>query len=130
MYALAQDFSARSIALRAVRNDDMARFIMRRLLGMIPLLLGISFVVFALINLVPGSPTDQYEFNPTITPEARQRIMNNLGLNEPWYERYFVWLKNVSQGDLGNSFLDYRPVADSLATALPNTLVLGVASII
>lgn len=107
----------------------MARFIMRRLLGMIPLLLGISFVVFALINLVPGSPTDQYEFNPTITPEARQRIMDNLGLNEPWYQRYFVWLKNVAQGDLGNSFLDYRPVADSLATALPNTLILGVASI-
>jgi peptide/nickel transport system permease protein len=97
---------------------------------MVPLLLGISFVVFALLNLVPGSPTDQYEFNPTITPEARQRIIENLGLNAPWYERYFIWLSNALQGDFGHSFINFRPVVDSISAALPNTLILGAASIV
>jgi peptide/nickel transport system permease protein len=100
------------------------------LLGIIPLLLGISFFVYALLNLVPGSPTDQYEFNPTIRPEDRERIIENLGLNEPWYARYFVWLGNVLQGDLGNSFVNFAPVDAALANALPNTLILSVTSLL
>lgn len=108
----------------------MSRYLIRRLIGMIPLVLGISFLVFALINLVPGSPTTQFEFNPTITPEDRERIAENLGLNEPWYLRYFTWLGNVLQGDFGNSFTNYAPVADSIAAALPNTLILGATSLV
>lgn len=103
----------------------MTQYLIRRLFGMIPLLIGISFVVFALINLVPGSPTSQYEFNPTVTPEDLARIEENLGLNEPWYERYFIWLSNLVQGDLGFSFINYVPVTDSITAALPNTLILG-----
>jgi peptide/nickel transport system permease protein len=97
---------------------------------MVPLLIGISFVVYALLNLVPGSPTDQYEFNPTIKPEDRERIMRNLGLDEPWYKRYFIWLGNVAQGDLGNSFVNFVPVKDKITAALPNTLILSVTSLI
>lgn len=108
----------------------MSRYLTRRLIGMIPLLLGISFVVFALLNLVPGSPTQQFEFNPTITPEDLARIEENLGLNEPWYERYFIWLGNVLQGDLGNSFINYAPVDDAIWAALPNTLILAVTSLV
>ena len=108
----------------------MSRYLTRRLLGIIPLLLGISFFVYALLNLVPGSPTDQYEFNPTIRPEDRERIIENLGLNEPWYARYFVWLGNVLQGDLGNSFVNFAPVDAALANALPNTLILSVTSLL
>lgn len=107
----------------------MSRYLIRRLLGMIPLMLGISFVVYALLNLVPGSPTDQYEFNPTIRPEDRLRIIENLGLNEPWYQRYFTWLGNVLQGDFGNSFVNYAPVSNAIAAALPNTLILSVTSL-
>ena len=108
----------------------MSRYLIRRLIGMIPLLLGISFVVFALLNLVPGSPTSQYEFNPTITPEDLARIEENLGLNDPWYTRYFTWLSNVLQGDLGNSFINYAPVSDSIMAALPNTLLLSLTSLL
>jgi peptide/nickel transport system permease protein len=107
----------------------MTKYIIRRLIGLIPLMLGISFVVYALLNLVPGSPTDQYEFNPSIRPEDRVRIIENLGLNEPWYSRYFTWLGNVIQGDLGNSFVNYVPVIDRLQAALPNTLILSVTSL-
>ena len=108
----------------------MSRYLLRRLIGLIPLLLGISFMVYALINLVPGSPTDQFEFNPSIKPEDRERIIANLGLDEPWYLRYFTWLGNVLQGDLGNSFINYVPVVDRLQSALPNTLILSVTSLI
>jgi peptide/nickel transport system permease protein len=96
---------------------------------MIPLLLGISFLVFALLNLVPGSPTDQFEFNPNIKPADLERIKSNLGLDAPWYERYFIWLQNAVQGDFGISFRNYVPVADSVQNALPNTLLLSLTSL-
>ncbi|HEV2128784.1 MAG TPA: ABC transporter permease [Thermomicrobiales bacterium] len=108
----------------------MSRYLLRRLIGIIPLLLGISFVVYALLNLVPGSPTDQFEFNPNIRPEDRERIEENLGLNAPWYARYFTWLANVLQGDLGNSFTNFAPVENAITAALPNTLILSVTALI
>jgi peptide/nickel transport system permease protein len=96
---------------------------------MVPLLIGISFMVFALLNLVPGSPIDQFEFNPNVTPADLERIQENLGLNEPWYERYFIWLGDALQGDLGNSLVNYTPVWYALKSALPNTLILAMTSL-
>lgn len=108
----------------------MSRYIVRRLLGMIPLLLGISFLIYALINMVPGSPTDQFEFNPDMKPEDIARIRDNLGLDEPWYLRYFTWVANALTGDLGNSFTNYAPVGYLLKSAIPNTLLLSSVSLI
>lgn len=108
----------------------MTRYIIRRILGMVPLLLGISFIVYALLNLVPGSPTNQFEFNPSIKPEDIARIKTNLGLDAPWYERYFIWLGNAVQGDFGISFTNYRPVIDIVRDALPNTLLLAATSLV
>ncbi len=108
----------------------MTRYIIRRLLGMVPLLIGISFIVYALLNLVPGSPTNQFEFNPSIKPEDIARIKTNLGLDAPWYERYFIWLGHAVQGDFGISFTNYRPVIDIIRDALPNTLLLAATSLI
>ena len=107
----------------------MTQYLVRRLLGMVPLLLGISFLVFALLNMVPGSPTDQFEFNPNIKPADLERIKSNLGLDAPWYERYFIWLKDAVQGDFGISFRNYVPVEYAIRTALPNTLILSVTSL-
>lgn len=108
----------------------MTQYILRRVLGMVPLVIGISFIVYALINLVPGSPTDQFEFNPDLKPEDIARIRENLGLNDPWYFRYFTWLGNAVQGDFGNSFINYAPVSYLVRSALPNTLLLSIVSLI
>lgn len=108
----------------------MTRYIIRRLLGLIPLLLGISFIVFALMNMVPGSPMSQYEFNPSIRPADIERIQETLGLNDPWYTRYFTWLGNALQGDLGISFINAQSVSRTIASAMPNTLALSIPSIV
>lgn len=108
----------------------MARYIVRRLIGLIPLLLGISFLVFALMNMVPGSPMLQFEANPNVRPADIDRIQANLGLNEPWYTRYFIWLGNALRGDLGISYLNGQSVSRIISTAIPNTLALSIPSII
>ena len=102
----------------------MGRYLTRRLLQLIPLVLGITIVTFALANLVPGSPVTQYEFNPGTRPEDIERIREQLGLNQPVYIRYFQWLWHVVQGDLGLSLTTFRPVADMILEKLPNTLLL------
>lgn len=108
----------------------MSRYLIRRLLGLVPLLLGISFIIYALLNMVPGSPADQFETNPSLLPEDRERIIENLGLNEPWYLRYFTWLSNALQGELGFSYIDFLPVWTTLRAALPNTLILSVTALV
>ncbi|HEX5164098.1 MAG TPA: ABC transporter permease [Thermomicrobiales bacterium] len=102
----------------------MGRFILRRLLQVIPLLIGISIITFALANLVPGSPVSGLEFNPRTTPEDIARIKENLGLNDPVWKRYFIWIGNVAQGDLGISLKNFRPVRETIMDKLPNTLLL------
>lgn len=108
----------------------MTRYIVRRLIGLVPLLLGISFLVFALMNLVPGSPTSGMERGVGMTPADFERIRENLGLNDPWYQRYFSWLGNALQGDLGSSYINSQPVTRIISTAIPNTLALSIPSII
>jgi peptide/nickel transport system permease protein len=108
----------------------MGRFILVRLLQMIPLVFGITLLTFAIINLVPGSPVADLEFNPRVRPEDRERIAENLGLNEPMYERYLTWVGNVLQGDLGLSLQNYIPVRDRIFEVMPNTLLLTISSTI
>src|SRR5688572_18363067 len=106
----------------------MGRFILGRLLQMIPLLLGITFLTFAIVNLVPGSPTSNLEFNPRIRPADRERIEENLGLNDPWPARYFIWLGDAVRGDLGLSLTNATPVVDRIWGVLPNTIILTVSA--
>lgn len=108
----------------------MGRFVIRRLLQMIPLLFGITFLTFAIINLVPGSPVTASALNPRMRPEDRERIIENLGLNEPWPQRYVQWVGNVLQGDLGLSLKNSIPVTDTILSVLPNTLLLTGVSLV
>jgi peptide/nickel transport system permease protein len=102
----------------------MGRFIIRRMLQMIPLLIGITFITFAIVNLIPGSPIDRFVMNPRGKPADLERIRENLGLDRPWPERYINWLGDVVRGDLGLSLVNFTPVTDRILNVLPNTLLL------
>lgn len=103
----------------------MWSFAARRLLYAVPILLGVSMVVFVLMQMTPGDIADIL-----IPPEAPREVVEalraRLGLDQPVYVQYFVWLGNLLQGDLGVSTFTNRPVGAELFGALGNTLVLAV----
>lgn len=105
----------------------MFRYIVRRLLQMIPILFGITLITFIIINAA-GSPLQNMEFNPRVKPEDIERIRHNLGLDEPVWKRYFIWLSNVLRGDLGLSLINFRPVTERIREVMFNTLLLSVLS--
>lgn len=102
----------------------MTRYVVRRLLQAIPLILVISAAVFALIQLVPGGPMGVYGKNPNLTAEDLARLEEKLGLNRPFYVQYLNWLERVAQGDFGYSYDTKRPVAAEIGDRLPATLYL------
>lgn len=110
----------------------MLRYAVNRILIMIPLLIGVSFITFALMNLIPGSPvTMTARSNPDIRPEDIERIREQLGLNDPWPQRYIEWLRDVIfRLDFGPSFYNRLPVTDRIWGALPNTLILTVSALV
>jgi peptide/nickel transport system permease protein len=97
---------------------------------MIPLVLLISVVSFALIRAVPGGPLSAFELDPNIKPEDVERIRRNLGLDRPLWEQYFVWLFGMLRGDLGRSLVDGRDIALSIGTRVPNTLLLALLALL
>lgn len=107
----------------------MAAFTLRRILQMIPLLLGVTIITFVVINAA-GSPVSALQFDPKIKPADRERLKESLGLNEPVYKRYFIWIGNVVQGDLGDSLVNHQPVTSRIWAVLPNTLLLSGVSLV
>ncbi|MGH7449489.1 MAG: ABC transporter permease [Longimicrobiales bacterium] len=108
----------------------MGAYILRRLLGAIPLLIGIATIIFFVLYLAPGDPTSIY-FNPNVPPEIIEQMRRNMGLDQPLYVQYFKWLTSFVRGDFGHSFAQSRPVADVVFEALPNTLMLtGIALVL
>ncbi len=106
----------------------MARFVVRRCLQALPLLLVISAVVFALIHAAPGGPLAIYLSNPNVRPEDIERLRHALGLDRPLWQQYWTWLLAFARGDWGYSFSDGRPVTARVLERLPATLELvGVA---
>ena len=102
----------------------MGRYFVRRLIAMIPLVLGITLVTFVLATSVPGSPVSRLEFNPNASPADVARIKDQLGLNQPMQVRYLQWLSHVLRGDLGLSLITYRPVSTTILEKMPATLLL------
>src|SRR5262245_44849147 len=107
----------------------MGAFILRRIVGAIPLLLGIATLVFFVIALAPGDPTAAY-LNPNMPAEVIEELRRNFGLDQPIHIRYVRWLGAFFTGNFGYSFAQGRPVADILLDAIPNTLVLAGVSLL
>ena len=91
----------------------MKYYILKRLLQLVPLLIGISLITFFIIHLAPGDPTAMFA-SPDIKPVELARLRSNWGLDKPVIVQYFVWLGNVLRGDFGTSFVSGRPVLSEI----------------
>lgn len=103
----------------------MHRVIARRLLIAIPILFGVSLVTFIFANLAPGDPISTLAHpGEGVRPSDLAALRESLGLNQPLYVRYLVWLGQVLQGNLGTSFITNRSVTSLLADHVPNSILL------
>lgn len=102
----------------------MARFLVRRLLGAIPLLFGVAVLSFLFMQLAPGTPDELYARNSRMSQAQLDAIRHNMGLDKPAYVQFWLWLRNLLQGDLGTSYSQYRPVWDVIWGVFPNTVYL------
>jgi len=110
----------------------MFRYLIKRILELIPTLFGITLISFFIIHLAPGKPTDIIaEMNPKITPEARERLEKYYGLDKPIIVQYGMWLQRVVKLDFGDSFsADRRPVWDRIKERLPITILINALSLL
>ncbi len=108
----------------------MPRFLARRCLHAVPLLLIVSVFVFLLIHVAPGGPLAIYLTNPNVRPEDIERLRRALGLDRPLWQQYWSWLAAFAQGDWGYSFSDGRPVSGRILERVPATLELVGVSLV
>ena len=114
-----------------MREAGLGRFIVRRLLVAIPLLIIITFGVFLLVQLAPGSPERVLLAGRPATPETLAAIRERFNLNEPFLVQYFIWLGGVVRGDFGRSIQSNQLVSDAITQRLGLSVFLMVyASII
>jgi peptide/nickel transport system permease protein len=107
----------------------MITYLTRRLVGAVPLVLGIATIVFFVLNLAPGDPASVYTA-PGVSPDALEQMRRNMGLDRPVHERYVRWMGAMLRGDFGVSFARGQPVRDVIVQILPNTLVLSACAIV
>lgn len=108
----------------------MVKYILKRLLIAIPVLIGITIFDFLLMNLAPGSPLDMMR-NPMVSDAALNIKAEALGLNQPIYVQYFDWMKELLHGNLGYSVITYQPVSNLISSHIgPTLLLMGVSLII
>ncbi|NVK60994.1 MAG: ABC transporter permease [Rhodobacteraceae bacterium] len=105
----------------------MGSYILKRLVSAIPVLLGITVIVFAIMALIPGDPATAI-LGSYATPENVEKLNRDLGLDKPAVQRYAIWLWNMVQGDFGRSFSLNRPVLDEVLDRFGATLVLAGSS--
>ena len=102
----------------------MSRYVIRRLIGAVPLLLGVAILSFVFMQLAPGSPDDLYARNTRMSETQLATIRHNMGLDQPAYIQLVHWISNLVQGDLGMSYSQYRPVSTVIWDVFPNTVIL------
>ncbi len=107
----------------------MGRYILGRLISAIPVLLGITVIVFLIMALIPGDPATAI-LGSYATPENVEKLNRDLGLDKPLVSQYFIWLGNMLQGDFGTSFSLNRPVIDEVLERFNATLILAGTSFV
>jgi peptide/nickel transport system permease protein len=107
----------------------MKWYIIKRLLQIIPVILGVTLIAFALIHLAPGDPV-RTMLGQHATQQEIEDIRAKYGLDQPLYVQYFIWLGDVLQGDLGRSILSHEQVTTEIASRFPNTIELAIAAML
>jgi len=107
-------------------------YILKRIGFMVPMLVGITIICFAVMHLAPGSPTDlQTQMNPRASAELKERLRAMYDLDKPLHVQYGLWVQRLLVMDLGKSFAtDRRPVADKIMERLPITIILNILSLL
>src|ERR1700752_94104 len=108
----------------------MLSYIVKRLLHLIPILLGVSLLTFILISFTPGDYYTQLSQNPQISPETLAKLRAEQHLDKPWYIQYAYWLKDAAQGNLGYSVAYKITVSQLILSRLWNTFVLSLGATI
>ncbi len=109
----------------------MLSYVIRRLLEGIPLLLGVTLIVYLVLISIPGGPLAAYRSNPRVRPEDLARLEKQLGLDQPVLVRYATWLGRLIRGDWGYSYVTRRPVLEMIGERVKNTvLLMGVALLV
>ncbi len=107
----------------------MGAYILKRLISAIPVLLGITVIVFLIMAMIPGDPATAI-LGSYATPENVEKLNRDLGLDKPLVTRYFIWLGNMLSGDFGRSFSLNRPVIDEILDRFNATLILAGVSFV
>ena len=104
-------------------------YVLKRILAVVPVLLGLTVIVFAIMALIPGDPAIAI-LGSYATPENVARLNRDLGLDKPLVQQYFIWLANLVQGDFGRSYSLNRPVLDEVRERFSATLILAGAALV
>ena len=115
----------------------MLVYLLRRILVAIPTFIGITLVTFVIINTAPGGPIEQKlqklrdsGNSVGISQEVLDGLAKQYGFDKPLYERYFIWIKNITRLDFGESFTYQEPVIDVISSKFPVSLQFGIASLL
>ncbi|MGL5765744.1 MAG: ABC transporter permease, partial [Sarcina sp.] len=108
----------------------MFNYVVRRILQMIPTMLGVSFIIFLIFAMAPGDFLST-NMDPNLSPERVEEIRDMYHLNDPKHVQYYHWMKGVvTEGSFGESFYYKKPVAEVMKDYIPNSFILGAASLI
>ena len=107
----------------------MTKYIVRRLLGVIPVLIGVSVVVFVFIRLLPGDPATAI-LGQHATAQRIAEMREHLGLDKPIWEQYYIYVTTLLGGDFGRSIINGQPIVDEFLTRMPATIELTVGAMI
>lgn len=107
----------------------MYKLISRRLMMQIPVLIGVTFLVFFIMSLSPGDPAAMI-LGDSASPEALEEVREDLGLNDPLLKRYVNYMGNAIKGDFGKSYISDLSIMEEILKRFPNTIILATASLI
>jgi len=108
------------------------KYIRKRLLQLIPILLGVSFITFALMYIAPSDPAEMKlsAQGTAVSQEILDETRAEMGLNKPFLEQYLTWLLNLLKGDMGVSYVDNIAVSQKIVKAMPSTIILAASSML